>query len=129
MTPEITKLSEFRLEVTYPGHEALALDFEPLHLAAMALHPCDRYVLKHWQARPRGERRFGLFAWDDGQGFYSCHATPEATACWHYDLQVEETGKVPSAALFYPSAVAQGNKIRSKPGRAAIWNRPLMIAA
>lgn len=128
MNPEITKLSEYRFEVTYPGHEPLKLDFEPLHRAAMELHHCQRYVLKHWQARPRGERRFGLFVWDNGSGFYSCHATAEPSSCWHYDLQIEESDKIPSAALYYPAAVAHGHRVQSQPGRSAIWNRPAMAA-
>lgn len=129
MTPEITKLSEFKFWVAYPEHEPLKLDFEPLHRAAIELHHCQRYVLKHWQAKPRGLRRFGLFAWNDGEGFYSCHETAEASSCWHYDLQIEESDKIPSAALYYPSAVANGHRVQSQPGRTAIWTRPPLVAA
>lgn len=110
--PKITKLTEFRFEVAYPDHEPLRLDFEPLHLAAMKLHPCQSYVLKHWQARPRGLRRFGLFAWREGEGWYSCHDTPEASTAIHYDLQIGESNRIPSAALFYPNASVLDNKIR-----------------
>lgn len=110
--PKITKLNEYRFEVAYPGHEVLKLDFEPLHIAGQRLHPCQGYVMKHWQARPRGLRRFGLFAWRNGQGWYSCHDTPEASSAVHYDLQIEESNRVPSAALFYPNASVLDNKIR-----------------
>ena len=118
--PKITKLSPYRFEVSYEGHEPLRLDFEPMHHAAQQLHPCRQYVLKHWQAHPRGERRFGLFYWRDGEGWYSSHATPEANSCWHYDLQVAESEKLPSAALFYPGACVLDNKIRTLPGSTSI---------
>lgn len=117
INPQISKVSAYRFEVAYPGHDPLKLDFEPLHTAAQRLHPCPQYVLKHWQARPRGERRFGLFYWREGEGWYSCHATPEASTCWHYDLQIAESNRIPTAALYYPGAAVLDNKIRVLPGR------------
>lgn len=117
---KITKLSPYRFEISYPGHEPLHLDFQPLHFGAQKVYPCNQYVLKHWQAKPRGERRFGLYYWRDGDGWYSCHASPEVNSCLHYDLQLPEIPTLPSAALFYPGAVVLDNKIRSLPGSTAI---------
>ncbi len=106
----ITKLSEFRFQVQYPGEEPLNVDFEPLFWAAQALLRCDRMVLKHWQGKPKGQRRFGLFAWEKGTGSYSCHHEPTLCGAMHYDLQVADVG-LPTAALYYPGARAEGARV------------------
>lgn len=105
LKPEILKLSSYRFRVSYPGFEdqALELNFQPLVERALQVHRCERLVLKHWQARPRGERRFGVYEWFKGDGHYACHAHPVRSTGIHYDLQVAE-GPIPSAALFYPEA-------------------------
>lgn len=122
--PKITKLSPYRFEVSYEGEVPLRLDFEALHHAAQRLHPCREYVLKHWQARPQGLRRFGLYHWKKCDGWYSSHASPEASDCLHYDLQVDEGGGPPIAALFYPGAYALANRVRSFPSSTAVGLNP-----
>lgn len=109
MEPRISKQGTYKFSVQYGDNEPLMLNFEPLARAALALHPCKTFVLKHWQARPRGERRFGLFVQHkDGSTSYTAHKEANPSNCLHFDLQIEEGPFVPSAALYYPSALASG---------------------
>ena len=112
MQPQITKTSTFEFEITYPEHPVLKLDFEPLHNAAQGIHPCQKYVFKHWQARPRNLRQFGLFTFSHNDGSYTCHCEPKSSSAIHYDLQIPETDKIPSAVLFYPNATELSGKVQ-----------------
>lgn len=131
MQPKITKTSSFRFEVSYPGHPVLKLDFELLHKAAQGLHPCDHYVFKHWQARPRDLRRFGLFSFFNGDSTYTCHAEAKSSSAIHYDLQIKETERIPSAVLYYPFAVQLDGKVIASLRRSstADWTKTLKVGA
>ncbi len=107
MEPTIRRLGTYSFSVQYGSADPLVLNFQPLAAAAQALHPCRTFVLKHWQARPRGERRFGVFTMNkDGSTSYTAHKECQPSKSLHYDLQVAEGAFVPSAALYYPGCIA-----------------------
>lgn len=110
--PAIAQRDRFRFLVTYRGQEPLRLDFEPLWMAAQELKPADRGVLVHWQGKPVGYRRFGVFEWSPESSSYSCCYKPEPVCRLHYPVQLEETpGLLPTAALYYPWCRSGDNTI------------------
>lgn len=112
MDPTIEKLSPYRFSVTYPGHEALLLDFAPLVKAALELCQCQTFVLQHWQAKPRDLRQFGVFCQHkDGSTSYRARRSAPPSFAPHYPLQVTEGAFVPSAAIFYPGALIDGDGV------------------
>jgi hypothetical protein len=108
----IEQLSPYRFAVTYLGHAALLLDFQPLSKAAIELCPCQNFVLQHWQAKPRDLRQFGVFTRHrDGSSSYKVRRSAPPSRAEHYPLQVAEGAFVPSAAIFYPDALVDGDGV------------------
>lgn len=95
----IRKLSHWRFLLEYSDLDAfrLVVNFEPL---AIATGLADNYCLLHWQAKPHGRRKWGIFCHEGGETRY---ISPVGFFC---DLpiltvQVDETviTTVPTAAL------------------------------
>lgn len=101
--PRIDQRDRFRFVVTYRGQEPLRLDFEPLWMAAQELKSCEQGALLHWQGKPVGYRRYGLFSWESNRSSYDCCYKPVPICRLHIPVQLEETpGLLPTAALYYP---------------------------
>ena len=108
LTTEIIKLSETRYQVGYPGYpNPLTIDFDRVLAAAQARFPDQQnFILKHWQARPNGQRRWGVFCWEGQSGKYVSYWPFEikGSDAFHSEIQIEE-GPPPTAVLCYPGAV------------------------
>lgn len=110
MDPIIEKLSKYRFSVIYEGFDPLILDFAPLATAAQELCQCRSFILQHWQARPRDLRQFGVFCQHaDGSTSYRARRAAPLSRAAHYPLQVPEGAFVPSAAIYYPGALVDGD--------------------
>jgi hypothetical protein len=76
MQQQVRRLTAYRHQILYPVEMPsfrLVVDFGPL---VEALNLTGDYCLVHWQARPRGERRWGVFSCEGGEHRYQ--------GCWDY---------------------------------------------
>lgn len=98
LTQTIRKLSDFRVILTYPEIPTfkLVMDFGPL---VEHLGPTGPYCLLHWQAAPKGERRWGVF---DGDSYRSFAGYTSGCACKGVQLDEAEVKTKPTAVIYYP---------------------------
>lgn len=95
----IRKLSHWRFLLEYPDLDGfrLVVNFEPLAAAAGLL---DNFCLLHWQAKPFGRRKWGIFCHEKGETRYISPVEYECSLPIR-TMQVDETiiTSVPTAAL------------------------------
>lgn len=101
----IRKLSEYRFMIEYRDlpDTRLIMNFEPCVTAANAT---DNYCLLHWQAKPRGHRRFGIFNKFAGETNYASTDQPLIAADLNIQaIQVDELSlnTIPTAMLYFPN--------------------------
>lgn len=104
---KITHLGDRRFRVSWQHQEleksALLLDFQPL-VNVFKLQP--PYVLLHWQAKPHGLRRWGVYDGKSNQYYgidYDRFQTKGATSFTL--LQIDETrhNTKPTAVILFPN--------------------------
>lgn len=100
LTQKIRQIGEFRFMLTYPDlpEFKLLVDFRPLWEALAPAGPC---CLVHWQAKPRGQRRWGIF---DGETYRSFESYRSELPCEGMQLNESEVITVPTAVLCYRGA-------------------------
>ena len=99
-TQTIRKISDFRVVLTYselPKFK-LVMDFKPLWELVTPDGPC---CLVHWQAKPRGERRWGIF---DGQIYRSYEGYSSELPVEGVQVDENQVLTVPTAVLCYRNA-------------------------
>jgi hypothetical protein len=97
---KIRKLSDTRFQIIYrelPKFK-LFVDFRPL-IESLGL--TEDFCLVHWQARPRGERRWGIF---DGKGYRGFESYRSELPCEGMQLDERLQTTVPTAVLCYRNA-------------------------
>lgn len=106
MLPQkISKTATGRFDVTYehlPDFK-LALNFNPI---IQRFNLQGRFCLLHWQAKPFGLRRWGIY--DSGKDFYvACEWGQIEILKSPRCLQIDETvsSTVPTAVLFFEAGV------------------------
>lgn len=108
METQIIQLSQTRFQVGYPGFPPLTIDFAGVLAEAQRQFPdANNLLLKHWQARPPGQRRWGVFCWKNGNGSY-CSYWPfeiKRSDLLHMEIQIPDGGIPPTAVLCYPNAI------------------------
>lgn len=119
MNPRIIQLSKTRFQIDYPksSHPVLTIDFDRVLSEARKHFPDDAIVLKHWQAKPIGLRRWGVFCFGVGTSYLSYW--PEQMESFYgesLDIQVSEGDFQPTAVIAYPRSVveAEGDRLRIK---------------
>lgn len=106
-SPLVRKLSPFRYTLTYPHDPEfiLRMNFKPI-VDEFGLE--GNYSLLHWQAKPRGLRRWGCFSMTDGETQYQAF---QEISLGGFGLgrgiQIDETlvKTVPTAVLWLPDAL------------------------
>ncbi|MDX2215295.1 MAG: hypothetical protein SFY66_18670 [Oculatellaceae cyanobacterium bins.114] len=102
---QLRQLSKFRFAITYPKLPGfiLRLNFEPIILS----HNIEgNYALLHWQAMPKGERRWGCFCMKDGETSYqSFIELNPVSGVTLRGIQIDETffTFVPTAVIHCPN--------------------------
>ena len=110
MNPRIIQLSKTRFQIDYPGtkHPALTIDFDRnLSEARKNFPDAIDFVLKHWQAKPIGLRRWGVFCFGESGSSYLSY-WPEQMESFNgesLDIQVSEGDFQPTAVVAYPRSV------------------------
>lgn len=103
----IRKISDYRFLLTYKSLRdfRLLMDFRPLWEAVNPTGPC---CLVHWQAKPRGQRRWGIF---DGESYRSFEGYSSELPCEGLQLDEQQVLTVPTAVLCYRKArcISEGN--------------------
>lgn len=99
---EIRQLSKFRFAITYQEFRGfiLRLNFEPV---IMVHELVGNYSLLHWQAMPKGERRWGCFCMIDGNtSYHSFLSLMPVTGVMFSGIQIDETFYtfVPTAVMY-----------------------------
>jgi hypothetical protein len=93
--------------VTFPESPdiSLDLDFEPI-IKTFNLEKFQKFVLCHWQARPKGIRGFGFYDWTKKQYFCVDWDNVAAHKVQTKFLQVDENliKTAPTAVICYPRA-------------------------
>jgi hypothetical protein len=100
LTQTIRKLSDFRVILTYADLPTfkLVMDFRPLWELVNPTGPC---CLVHWQAKPRGQRRWGIF---DGTTYRSFEGYSSELPGEGLQLDENQVLTVPTAVLCYRNA-------------------------
>lgn len=95
---QIKRLSDYRYSIFYKQDLGrLIVDFEPL---VKALELSADYALVHWQARPRGQRRWGIFSREAGYQSFQGYQADEL-ACRGFQLDESQALTVPTAVIVY----------------------------
>jgi len=84
----------------------ITLDFNPLIKEVIAKYgPLKNYCFMHWQAKPKGLRRFGVY--DSATQSYLA-GSGLTTELPSYSIQINEitNNTLPTAVMCYPNAVA-----------------------
>jgi len=100
LTQTIRKIGDKRVILTYSELPKfrLVMDFGPLWAAVDPTGPC---CLVHWQAKPRGERRWGIF---DGETYRSFESYRSELPGEGLQLDENEIRTVPTAVICYRNA-------------------------
>lgn len=85
---------------------AISLDFNPILKEVNKLLKIDECVLLHWQARPKGLRRWGCFDVQKQQYFAANSALIEAEIGFCVQLNETVVKTVPTAMIVYPYSSA-----------------------
>ncbi|NET72516.1 MAG: hypothetical protein F6K62_16785 [Sphaerospermopsis sp. SIO1G2] len=103
--PKMTGL--YAVTVTFPdvSDASLDLDFEPI-ITTFNLQKFKKFVLCHWQSRPKGIRGFGFYDWVKKQYFCIDWNNVAVHKVQTKFLQLDETiiKSSPSAVICYPRA-------------------------
>jgi hypothetical protein len=105
--PIVRKLSPYRFTLTYPDDPefVLRMNFQPI-VDGFSL--TGNYSLLHWQAKPKGLRRWGCFSMRDGETQYQAFQEVSLGEFGYFrGIQVNENlvRTVPTAVLWLPNAV------------------------
>jgi hypothetical protein len=108
MQQQVRRLTAYRHQILYPTELPtfrLVVDFGPL---VEALNLTGDYCLVHWQARPRGERRWGVFSCEGEEHRYQgCWGYRSDLPCQGFQLNESGVAVVPTAVLVYRDAVVR----------------------
>lgn len=114
MRQKIIKEGKAQFRVFWENHEkqALKLDFRPLINQLQLSSPT---VLLHWQGRPWGLRRWGVYCWESDQYYGADHDKldlknlPSKT----YQIPEKQFKTLPTAVIIYRDCVvkARGHNI------------------
>lgn len=115
LTPQI-EIAERRVKIRYPElpEFELKMDFNPL---VETFKLSGQFCLLHWQAKPFGERRWGVYDERLGQ-YFSCEWNNLAIRSIGIILQIDErvVQTVPVAVVCYKdSKVEKGNYLSIVP--------------
>lgn len=100
LVQNIRKIADFRFVLTYRemADFKLLMDFRPLWEAVNPTEPC---CLVHWQAKPKGERRWGIF---DGASYRSFESYRSDVPGEGLQLDEKLVPTVPTAVICYRGA-------------------------
>lgn len=105
MRQKVIKLGQGRFRVLWEKlpEQAITLDFNPI-IKRFNLNQYKDYVLLHWQARPHGLRRWGLYSGRADQYYGADWDKATFDQCNIQLLQIDELGLLepPSAVVFIP---------------------------
>jgi hypothetical protein len=101
--PKIRKYGRFRFAVSYESipEFILRLNFEPI-ITKFDLN--GSFTLLHWQAKPRGLRRWGAFCRQDESTSYKAFEEYTCNVPYQRGIQLDERliNTVPTAVILFP---------------------------
>jgi len=109
LNPLITIISPGKVQLSYPempDFPGLTMDFNPI-IDGFRLRRQPRFCLLHWQAKPFGQRRWGVYcAGNETDHYVSLKHCELQMQVLPELLQVDENliKSVPTAVLFFPNS-------------------------
>lgn len=111
MRQKVIKLGERQFKVFWEQYEtqALRLDFRPL---VTQLNINSPTVFLHWQGRPFGLRRWGVYCWESDQYYGVDHdkLTLGDLPAITYQIPEKQFKTLPTAVLVYRNCVVQSKE-------------------
>lgn len=93
----------YKARVKWSEEEVLDLNFKPLYEAVgKHMHLIGQTAMVHWQARPKGKRRWGIFVRSDGRDrtyYYVADSVQLEGKVRTVQLNEANTDSLPSAVL------------------------------
>lgn len=101
--PKVRMFSPFQVALTYPSlpNFILRMNFEPLFGLSEVDDDC---TLLHWQAKPKGLRRWGAFTKRGDKTRYQTFLSYRSECPYQRGLQLDETETIflPTAVIWFP---------------------------